>query len=89
MVLLCPVRLRATARVAPTPKSFDILVGGGALDALVRCRKRQKEGTRPSPTLYVISILHLKKENRTLSCAVCVGVTYLPGQSPAKYCRRK
>ena len=35
-----------------------------------------------------ISIGSRQKKNRTLSSAVCVGVTYLPGPSPAKYCRR-
>jgi len=28
------------------------------------------------------------KENRTLSCAVCVRVTYFHGQSPGNYRRR-
>ena len=46
--------------------------------------KRRAQG----PPLHYY-IYFQQKENRTLSCAVYVGVTYLPGQSPAKYCRRK
>ena len=30
-----------------------------------------------------------KKEPSFRLTLLCVGVTYLPGQSPAKYCRRK
>ena len=29
-----------------------------------------------------------KRTSLSTGASVCVGITYLPGQSPAKYCRR-
>ena len=35
------------------------------------------------------TVASAKKEPPTFVGGFCVRVTYLPGQSPAKYCRRK
>ena len=47
-------------------------------------RKRRAQGP---PLHYILYSSNEKKENRTLSCAVYIGVIYLPGQ--AKYCDRR
>ena len=46
----------------------------------------------PSPAaaqrvLQLITFSKNDKKDRKLTLAVCVGVTYLPGPSPAKYCQ--
>ena len=38
---------------------------------------------------YIQVKLKYKKEERQLSLSLCVGTTYLPGPSPAKYCGQK
>ena len=34
------------------------------------------------------AFIHEKRTSLSTGSSVCVGITYLPGQSPAKYCRR-
>ena len=44
---------------------------------------------RVSQISQSLSMAHSEKEPHNFRCGVCVRITYLPGQSPAKYCRRK
>ena len=44
--------------------------------------KKHSGGVFPAESGYV------KKEPDRSLVLTCVGITYLPGQSPAKYCRR-
>ena len=66
---------------------------------LVGCRKRKKEGTRPSPTLYIVSALHLSKKKTAHFRVRCVlALPIFPGRptychavrnSPVDCSRRK
>ena len=58
---------------------YDIKMGSG-LDAPCWMSETQKGGHKALPyIIYCQCSSFEQKENRTLSCAVCVGVTYLPG----------
>ena len=130
-VLLCQIRLRATARAAPT----NIRCRGGALDAPCWISHRSIDPNvgadiirppisqcqmGPITYIYVLCENHFdfhradnirpyvqisnnvkrraqgpslhylcKRKEPDFRLTLYVGVTYLPGQSPAKYCRRK
>ena len=44
---------------------------------------------RDSPVDCCSQIIVQKKTDKLLLVGLYVGITYLPGQSPTKYCRRK
>ena len=44
---------------------------------------------RPSDSVKNPSLFSGRRKDPSRSMGLCVGITYLPGQSPAKYCRRR
>ena len=70
----------SAAQFSPTPGFHRISSPGGL--------GHQRIGTSPAASLSVVT-----DDKKSLAdwrdFSICVGITYLPGKSPCKYCRRR
>ena len=61
----------------------------GRRGTTAHCRRGHSPGTANGNRWTSTGSLSIKRESGFLLTHFCVGITYLPGQSPAKYCRRR